>query len=207
MFKLTSLRPILRRMLEDQNYDDPLQKTQQDRKILNQEGESRNNHRCAVVVQDLATQMHSVLPVPNKNFSGDGKKFTAEKPKVTYTDNSLEVGKSFEESSWNHRTSTPRRTETNGIVERAVRRVTEGTSTVLFQSGFDEQWWADSMECCCYLRNVQDLLTDGKTLDERRFEESFLEQCTNIIRCQPEIKQDFDNLVRKSYQVSFKDKH
>ena len=25
------------------------------------------------------------------------------------------------------------------------------------------------MECCCYLRNVQDLLSDGKTLYERRF--------------------------------------
>ena len=25
------------------------------------------------------------------------------------------------------------------------------------------------MECCCYLRNIQDLLSDGKTLWERRF--------------------------------------
>ena len=29
------------------------------------------------------------------------------------------------------------------------------------------------MECCCYLRNVQDLLADGKTPHERRFGESF----------------------------------
>ena len=29
--------------------------------------------------------------------------------------------------SWNHRTSTPHRSETNGIAERAVRRVKEGT--------------------------------------------------------------------------------
>ena len=26
-----------------------------------------------------------------------------------------------------------------------------------------KKWWADSMECCCHLRNVQDLLADGKT--------------------------------------------
>ena len=25
------------------------------------------------------------------------------------------------------------------------------------------------MECCCYLRNIQDLLSDGKTPYERRF--------------------------------------
>ena len=29
--------------------------------------------------------------------------------------------------------------------------------------------WTDSMECCCYLRNIQDLLSDGKTPYERRF--------------------------------------
>ena len=46
---------------------------------------------------------------------------------------------------------------------RAVRRVKEGTSAVLFQSGLDEKWWADSMECGTYLRNIQDLLSDGKT--------------------------------------------
>ena len=28
---------------------------------------------------------------------------------------------------------------------------------------------ADSMECYCYLRNMQDLLSDGKTPYERRF--------------------------------------
>ena len=35
----------------------------------------------------------------------------------------------------------------NGIAERAVRRIEEGTSAVLLQSGLDEKWWADSMEC------------------------------------------------------------
>ena len=37
--------------------------------------------------------------------------------------------------------------ETNGIAERAVRRVKEGTSAVLLQSGLNASWWADSMEC------------------------------------------------------------
>ena len=30
------------------------------------------------------------------------------------------------------------------------------------------------MECYCYLRNIQDRLSDGKTLYERRFGEPFL---------------------------------
>ena len=95
------------------------------------------------------------------------------KPKVIYTDNSLEFGKACEDLSWNHCTSTPHRSETNGIAERAVRRVKEGTSAVLLQSGLNESWWADSMECYSYLRNVTDLLSDGKTPYERRFGQPF----------------------------------
>ena len=73
--------------------------------------------------------------------------------------------------SWNHCTSTPHRSETNGIAERAVRRVKEGTYCC--KPGLDENWWADSMECCTYLRNVTDLISDGKTPDERRFGQPF----------------------------------
>ena len=46
---------------------------------------------------------------------------------------------------------------------KAVRRVKEGTSAVLLRSGVNESWWADSMECYTNLRNVTDLLSDGKT--------------------------------------------
>ena len=85
------------------------------------------------------------------------------KPEVIYTDNSQEFGKACEDLSWNHCTSTPHRSETSGIAERALRRVKEGTSAVLLQPRLDEDWWADSMECYTYLRNIQDLLSDGKT--------------------------------------------
>ena len=52
-----------------------------------------------------------------------------------------------------------------------MRRVKEATSAVLLQSGLDESWWADSMEWYASLRNIQDLLSDGKTPYERRFGE------------------------------------
>ena len=58
--------------------------------------------------------------------------------------------------------STPHRSETNGIVERAVCRIQEGKSAVLLQSGLYEKLWADSMECFCCLRV-------GKTPYGRRF--------------------------------------
>ena len=70
----------------------------------------------------------------------------SEKPKVITTWNSLKFGKSCAELSWNHCTSTPHRSATNGIAEGAVRRIKERTSAVLLQSGLDEKLWADSVE-------------------------------------------------------------
>ena len=130
------------------------------------------------MVQDLATQWIQAYPCKTKTSQETQRslqKFLEpdRKPKVIYTDNSLEFGKACEDLSWNHCTSTPHRSETNGIAERAVRRVKEGTSAVLLQSGLNENWWADSMECYTYLRNVQDLLSDGKTPYERRFGKPF----------------------------------
>ena len=108
-------------------------------------------------------------------------------PKVIYSNNSLEFGKACEDLSWNHCTSTPHRSETNGIAERAVRRVKEGTSAILLQSGLDEKWWADSMECYCYLRNVQDIVAEGKLLmkdsleNHLKSQQYFLEKWLNIL--------------------------
>ena len=79
------------------------------------------------------------------------------KPKVIEfnTDSSLESGKSCEDLSWNRCTSTPHRSETHGIAERAVPRIKGGRFAVLLQSRLDGKWWADSTERCCHLPSVQ----------------------------------------------------
>ena len=141
-----------------------------DHKVLSDNCESRNNHRYAVVVQDLATQWIQAYPCKTKTSQETQRslqKFLEPErnPKVIYTDSSLEFGKACEDLSWNRCT--------NGTAERAVRRVKEGTSAVLLQTGLNESWWADSMECYTYLRNIQDLLSDGKTPYERRFGQPF----------------------------------
>ena len=120
-----------------------------DHKIVSEGCETRNNHRYAVVVQDLATQWIQSFPCKTKTSQESQRslqKFLEPngKPKVIYTDNSLEFGKVCEDFSWNHCTSKPHRSQTNGIAERAVRRVKEGTSVVLLQSVLDEKWLADS---------------------------------------------------------------
>ena len=56
-----------------------------------------------------------------------------------FSDNAMEFGRACEELSWNHCTFTPHRSETNGVAERAVRRIEQRTSAVLLQSGLDEK--------------------------------------------------------------------
>ena len=114
-----------------------------DHKVLSDNCESRNNHRYAVVVQDLATQWIQAYPCKNKTSQETQRslqKFLEpeRKPKVIYTDNSLEFGKACEDLSWNHCTFTPHRSGTDGIAERAVRRVKEGTS--VFGMAIRSEW-------------------------------------------------------------------
>ena len=57
----------------------------------------------------------------------------------------------------------------------------------------ERKWWAVSMECYCYLRNVQDLLADGKTPHERRFGEPFggaVIPCGSMVEYHPFLPKD-----------------
>ena len=75
-----------------------------DHKVLNEGGDSRNNHRYSVMVRDLATQWVQSCPC-NTQVSQETewslREFLepSEKLKVTYTGNSLEFGKSCEDLS------------------------------------------------------------------------------------------------------------
>ena len=140
-----------------------------DHKVFNEGCESRDNHWYAVVVQDLATQWIQSYPCKTKSSHETERSLSkflepSHRPKVVYTDNSMIVAKACEVLLWNHRTSIPHRSETNGIAERAVRRVKEGTTAVLLQSGLDEGWWSDSLECHCSLKTSKTSWVMGNTI-------------------------------------------
>ena len=87
-----------------------------DHKVLSESRESRNNHRDAIVWQDLATQWIQSYPCKTQTSQETHRslqKFLEpdRKPKVIYTDNSLEFGKACEDHSWNHCTSAPHSSE------------------------------------------------------------------------------------------------
>ena len=138
-----------------------------DTAILNEDNSSRDHDMVANIIQDKATQWLQAYPAESKSaenckiafqrFVGPGIE-----AKNTYTDNSKELAKALKDLGWPQDTSTSHRPETNGQVERAVRRVKEGTSCTLYQSGWKDVWWSFAMYCYCFLRNVVDVLKSGK---------------------------------------------
>ena len=145
-----------------------------DHKVLSEESESRSNHRYAVVVQDLATQWIQSYPCETRTSQETQKslmKFLepTRKRKDIYTDNSWNLAS----LARNYPGIIVRQRHTDqkqmGLLKEQCAEWKKGTPAVLLQSGLAKEWRADSMECHCYLRNIQDLLSDGKTPYERRF--------------------------------------
>ena len=102
-----------------------------DHKVLNEGGESRNIHRYAVVVHDLAARWIQSYLCKTKTSQETERNLLMffeppEKPKVIHSDNSLEFGNFCEDLSWNHCASTRHRSETNGTAETAYAEKKEG---------------------------------------------------------------------------------
>ena len=92
-------------------------------------------------------------------------------PDHIYSDNGQEITKAIRDLEYEHLhdTSTPNRPATNGQIERVVRTIKEGITSLMLQSGFTHQWWPNAMRCFCFLHNTLEKLADGETPYERRF--------------------------------------
>ena len=107
-----------------------------DHKVPIEDSESRSQHRYAVVVQDFFSFLIQNCPTRRVSASDTEKTLQQFSDRI-YTDN----------LNWYHDTATRYRSATNGIAQRAFRRVTEGTVSVLAQSGLTDAWRSDAMKC------------------------------------------------------------
>ena len=91
-----------------------------DHEVLSKEFESCNCHRYAVITRDLATQWFQSSPCQTKSPQETEKRLQKflepqARPKVIFSDKSVEFGKACENLSWNHCTSSLHRSEPSGI--------------------------------------------------------------------------------------------
>ena len=69
--------------------------------------------------------------------------------------------KALGDLGWCHDISTPYRPHTNGVAERAARRVKEGTYCSLNHLGRAVQLWPEAMASYCFMRNIAGIQKDG----------------------------------------------
>lgn len=149
-----------------------------DHGIINEHDESRTHDKNVCIIQDRAT--HWIQGYPAKTKNADDARIAFEKilgpelrAKHVYTDNSKEFERALKDLKLPHDTSTPYRPQTNGVAERAVRRVKEGTIVQILQSGFNEEWWHKAVTVYCFLRNITDKIVGGQTPWFKRFGKDF----------------------------------
>ena len=97
--------------------------------------ESIMGEKVGLVVFDRATTWLDCFPLLSKNAT-DAAVALAEfirkaRMQSFFSDKSPELLKIAREEGWRHPKSTPGKPDTNGVAERAVRKVCEGTRTAL----------------------------------------------------------------------------
>ena len=102
--------------------------------------------RTAFIVLDRATKWMDAFLLLSKSALDTAnalQDFLGPKDRIEsfYSDNSPELKIVAHDNGWEHTTSTPGRPETNGVAERAVRSVVEGTRTALEHAGLPARWW------------------------------------------------------------------
>ena len=145
--------------------------------IIPADWESYQKDRAVCVILDRGTGWVGAYPCKTKNADDTRSCFQhflgSIIPKKVYTDGSHEFKNALKSLGLPHDVATPHRPQTNGIAERAVKRILEGARCLLKQSGLPEYFWPDAVRCFAFLYNVTVHQHDGKTPYLKRFGSEF----------------------------------
>ena len=137
--------------------------------------ESILGDKVALVVLDRATRWLACYPLLSKGATDAAVALAdfmgKEKMQSFYSDNSPELAKIARDEGWRHPTSTPGRPDTNGVAERAVRKVCEGTRTALVHAGLHPKWWCYAARHFCFSNNITTV--NGESPWRQRHKEVF----------------------------------
>ena len=113
-----------------------------------------------LVLLDVGSDWLDCFPLPSKHSDAA---FTAMQdfagPKTPvhsfYSDCSPELQSAAKRLAWAHATATPGRPKTNGKIERYVRTVIEGTTTLLEAAGMQPRFWPLAARAFCFAYNIE----------------------------------------------------
>ena len=127
--------------------------------VLRESDQGVDGEQYAVVILDRGTGWIECHPVPDKTSASAQvalARFAGPRVKVEtfYSDNSEELRAAASALGWSHTTSVPGQPQTNGVAERAVRTVLEGTRATLEHADKQPIWWPYAARFWCFARNV-----------------------------------------------------
>ncbi len=126
---------------------------------LSDKDESLEGFVVALVIFDRGTQWLVSYPRASRTREETLAAFqhlTSPDDKVESfcSDDAPELISAAEDMGWRHALATPHRRQTNGVIGRAVRKVLDGTRSVLCQAGLASRWWAKAMPHFCFAHNI-----------------------------------------------------
>ena len=114
-----------------------------------------------------------MLQVPKSHTQSSVLRDCRWKLKYLYTNGAKCFKRSAEDLKTPWDPSTPYIHETNAVIERCNRRIKEGASCLLVQSGLSPEWWPEAVCCFNFQWNVSEIMKGGQTPYENDSIEKF----------------------------------
>jgi hypothetical protein len=135
--------------------------------ILNPKQASRHKDKTLCVMLDRWAGWYGAYPAPDRTTETivqNVQHFAGRRQKVDYMyfDNAREYIDAATQMGISYGTRDANRPQSNGVAERAVRTILEGTRSILFQSGLQHCYWAEAAECFAFSKNIHSLVRNTK---------------------------------------------
>ena len=134
---------------------------------------SIEGHKAGLVLFDVGTQYLDCFPVVDKSAESAAEAMQEFQGKdivtLFYSDCAPELTKAAKALGWPRDEATPGQPATNGIAENKVKKVQDGTRTILAHAGLPDSFWNYACRYFCFGNNLaKDSVLKTSSYERRR---------------------------------------